>query len=70
MNGFSRYRDIMKKGHVKLLDEYNVSVICNECGTIWSPNLQSGGKLPRGWWKCPYGCTDRVLKEAEAVIAP
>ena len=31
-------------------------VICNQCGAKWSPNLRTGGRLPRGWWKCPNGC--------------
>lgn len=29
---------------------------CEECGKIWSPNLLKGGRLPRGWWRCPTGC--------------
>ena len=27
------------------------------CGCRWSPNLLRGGRLPRGYWKCPeYEC--------------
>jgi hypothetical protein len=29
---------------------------CRRCDSTWSPNLQAGGKLPRGYWKCPKGC--------------
>jgi hypothetical protein len=29
---------------------------CRECGKGWSPNLLSGGRRPRGWWRCPNGC--------------
>ena len=29
---------------------------CCECGQVWSPMLQRGGRFPRGWWRCPSGC--------------
>lgn len=29
---------------------------CERCGQAWSPNLRGGGRLPRGYWKCPNGC--------------
>ncbi len=29
---------------------------CAQCGQIWSPLLRSGGKMPRGYWRCPNGC--------------
>ncbi|GMV81482.1 MAG: hypothetical protein AMXMBFR7_26660 [Planctomycetota bacterium] len=35
---------------------YRLSFLCDECGNEWWPNLKSGGKLPRGYWKCPRGC--------------
>jgi len=33
---------------------------CKKCGQEWSPNLLSGGKLPKGWWKCPRGCNSSL----------
>jgi hypothetical protein len=35
---------------------YNVILRCTACGWVWSPNLRSGGRLPKGYWKCPGGC--------------
>jgi hypothetical protein len=29
---------------------------CRDCGQQWSPLLRPGGKLPRGYWRCPDGC--------------
>lgn len=29
---------------------------CMSCGAAWSPNLRTGGRLPRNYWKCPNGC--------------
>jgi hypothetical protein len=33
---------------------------CLQCETHWSPNLQTGGRLPPGYWKCPLGCNEDV----------
>jgi hypothetical protein len=29
---------------------------CDRCGQAWYPDLLAGGKLPRGYWRCPQGC--------------
>jgi hypothetical protein len=34
----------------------NILLSCESCGCRWSPNLISGGRLPRGYWKCPNRC--------------
>jgi hypothetical protein len=50
------FKYILKKNGVTLLDEKRIILKCNHCGQIWSPNIQSGGRLPKGYWKCPNGC--------------
>ena len=37
---------------------------CNECGGKYSPNIQEGGKMPRGYKKCPY-CNSEETKEVK-----
>jgi len=46
----------LSKVGVEVLDRTHVHLRCKVCGTTWSPNLRTGGKLPRGYWKCPNGC--------------
>jgi len=46
----------LKRVHVEIMDPYGVIVRCAQCGSAWSPMLGSGGRLPRGYWKCPGGC--------------
>jgi hypothetical protein len=46
----------MKKVGVNLLGKRNIKLECKKCGQAWSPNFQSGGRLPKGYWKCPNGC--------------
>ena len=42
---------------VKLVNVQNMVFECETCGQTWSPILRpNGGKLPRGYWKCPNGC--------------
>ena len=38
----------------KLLDAGIGIFACANCGGAWSPNLQWGGKMPRGYRNCPH----------------
>jgi hypothetical protein len=54
--------------NVTVVDESNIMLQCNECGTRWSPNLQEGGRLPRYFAMCPNRCnadTYGIDEEAE-----
>jgi len=46
----------LEKVGVKILDKGQVTLECEKCGQVWSPNLLRGGRLPRNYWKCPNGC--------------
>lgn len=48
----------LKRAGVTILNPSNLLLACDQCGCGWSPNLVTGGKLPRGYWKCPNGCND------------
>jgi len=41
---------------VKIVDPAAARLECAKCEQVWSPNLRDGGKLPRGYWRCPNGC--------------
>jgi hypothetical protein len=45
-----------RRAGIILLDSHSLWYACNRCGQQWSPNLVSGGRGPRGWWRCPKGC--------------
>ena len=38
---------------VTLVTEGRTTLCCDMCGCVFSPNIQEGGRLPDGWWKCP-----------------
>ncbi len=41
---------------VRILERHSTSLLeCEVCGCVWSPDLQTGGVLPRGYWECPEG---------------
>lgn len=48
----------LRQAGVEILDITGVHLSCMNCGHCWSPNLLSGGRLPRGYWKCPNGCNE------------
>lgn len=41
---------------VVILSESSFHLQCVQCQQVWSPNMLRGGRLPRGYWKCPNGC--------------
>lgn len=49
-------RTRLTKVDVELMDFSRVLLRCKKCGQHWSPNLLSGGRLPRGYWQCPNAC--------------
>jgi hypothetical protein len=51
------YKELGKFG-VTIVDPTGVWLSCNDCGKHWSPDLRTGGHLPRGYWKCPQGCNN------------
>jgi hypothetical protein len=46
----------LKSKKVTMLSFHPLWLQCNVCGQRWSPIIQEGGKLPRGFWKCPRQC--------------
>lgn len=43
---------------IDIIDNTGVTLRCTSCRQVWSPLLGSGGRLPRGWWKCPNWCNE------------
>jgi len=57
----------LKKVMVRLLDRTNVILVCENCFTRFSPNVQPGGRLPRYFWRCPKGCNAMLNSKGERV---
>ena len=59
MRGPRRYsKSELKRVGVSIIDETRIMLKCDQCDARWSPNLRTGGNLPRGYWKCPNRCND------------
>lgn len=48
-------RELARFG-VTLSNPNGVQLTCDACGQSWSPILRAGGRMPRGYWRCPNGC--------------
>ena len=46
----------LSEAGVKCISVSHFRLKCEKCGADWSPNVQSGGRLPRDYWVCPNGC--------------
>lgn len=53
----------MEKVGIEVLNGRSVWLKCKKCGLSFSPNFLSGGRLPRGYWKCPHGCNETALQD-------
>jgi hypothetical protein len=49
----------------ELIDPRTGMMQCKVCGWTWLANIRpdSNGRLYRGSWQCPYGCTPEDLWE-------
>ena len=55
-NTARRWVRYLHRHGVELLDYIRMRLSCMSCKQACSPNLGSGGRLPRGYWKCPNDC--------------
>ena len=46
----------LRRVGVKVLDSEGSHLRCMKCGQDWSPNIQTGGRMPARFWNCPNGC--------------
>ena len=62
-------KSTLKKHNVSLIEEKRLS--CNKCGESWNIVIQSSGRLPKGYWKCPKKCNyqEREYKHSPEVRA-
>ncbi len=44
----------LTKRNIELVDASHGIYRCNNCGREYSPNIQEGGRMPRGWTRCPH----------------
>lgn len=42
-----------EKAGVEPLEGPNIWFRCKRCSQKWSPNILSGGRLPKNYWHCP-----------------
>lgn len=49
-----RFEQRLQKANVECIDEMRSTLKCKHCGCTWSPNIKEGGRMPRGYWKCPH----------------
>ena len=52
----------MSKVGVEIIDLNRISLRCKQCGHQWSPCIQPGGRLPKGYWRRENGCNDPTAR--------
>ena len=46
----------LSKLGVRIVNRTDLVLECNKCGETWAPQLDSSGKLPCDYWRCPAKC--------------
>lgn len=46
----------LAKVGVVVVDLSAARLKCKKCGQVWSPMIQTGGRMPKNYWRCPNGC--------------
>lgn len=46
----------LRKKNIELVDHASMLFRCKVCRHEWIPEIERGGRLPVGYWKCPNGC--------------
>ena len=46
----------LARAGVQIVDADKVTLGCEWCGAVWTPDVRPGKKMPRGYWRCPNGC--------------
>jgi len=62
-------RKELRTAGVSVVDPHRLILECDRCGRRWSPNLLTGGRLPRGYWKCPWGCNTEDIPNTAYYVA-
>lgn len=57
------FKQRLRTAGVSLVDPHRPLLRCDRCGRRWPPTVLSGGRLPRGYWKCPGGCNSGDIPE-------
>jgi len=52
-------RELAKAGVAWDGNLLRIPFVCPQCGKAWSPNVLSGGRMPKGYWHCPNKCNLR-----------
>jgi len=55
----------LKQKQVTLENFSSLILVCQNCGTRWSPNIMPGGSLPKRYWECPYECNSDLGSKKE-----
>jgi hypothetical protein len=47
---------LLARHAVTCTDASTLLLRCDACGTGFAPMIQPGGRLRRGYWRCPNAC--------------
>ena len=55
----------LRQKEIEISDESSFTLKCKICGEIWTPETENRQRLPKGYWKCPKGCNEKLANDEE-----
>jgi CheY-like chemotaxis protein len=53
-------RKKLEEKQVEALDRSEITLRCKTCGSTWKPDMTGRKRLPKGYWRCPENCNEKI----------
>ncbi|MHA2030430.1 MAG: response regulator transcription factor, partial [Candidatus Kariarchaeaceae archaeon] len=53
----------LEEKQVEVLEGPEITLRCKTCGSTWKPDVRGRKRLPKGYWRCPESCNEKIGEE-------
>ena len=53
----------LEEKQVETLEGSEITLRCKTCGSTWKPDMKGRKRLPKGYWRCPQNCNEKISDE-------
>ena len=53
----------LEEKRVEILKAPEITLRCKTCGSTWKPDIKGRKRLPKGYWRCPENCNEKIGEE-------
>lgn len=53
----------LEEKQVEIIEAPEITLRCKTCGSTWKPDTRDRKRLPKGYWRCPENCNEKIGEE-------